>query len=51
MRFSCKKLKELWWRIDAWFIMRRVNADPEIRDAMAPDGIYDKLMEKIKKEQ
>lgn len=46
-----QKLKELWWRIDAWFIMREVNADPLARDAEAPEGMYEKFVEKIKKER
>lgn len=43
-----KKLKELWLRIDAWFIMRKVNSDPSVRGVKAPEEIREKLFRQIR---
>lgn len=42
-----RKPKELWWRIDAWFIMRKVNSDPRLKDVKAPEIIRERLFKQI----
>lgn len=43
-----RKLKELWWSIDAAVMMWKVNRDPVARNAEPPADMYDNVMRMIR---
>lgn len=46
-----KKIREIWLRIQAWFIWEQVKRDPVAMNAEPPEGLRDEIMKKIREKE